>query len=285
MGGIAISPALPLVAVGLVITVPQLVVTCVNRHRVRREVKRRKDDDSKFAQLLKQRDPTWKKVAHIGLGVGVRGGLTAATMGVVGFEHVIQGFSELTHPLMESAPAVSAAAASAATAAADPAINATCHAGSHVASHAASHAASHVASHGGSVAPSMSHATASDPTSHDLTVHEHFKADHPRIDMLDSKLHKGASGLVDVTIKAITDTTGLEVDGDTNWHQLEERWHDADGSSKTHAKIAGQLGLEAVVSHALTPLQNLTELGVDKARDVRLNWKQARERERYEKLD
>lgn len=270
VGGATLSVGLPLLATGLVISVPQMINSSINRHRVRKEVNKRKNnDDPAFAKLLDERDKTWKKIAQVGLGVGMRGGLMVATMGLVGFENVAQGFLELTHPAIESAMAP--AAASAAAAAADPAIN----------------AASHTASHAGSAAHPVPHAggdaAASNPASHGPTIHDQFKADHPHADMVDSKIHKAASGIIDKTTQAITDHTGLDFNGDTTWNQLDKIWHQADGDPKAQLAIVAQSVVEAAVAEFLTPLQMSTELGVDKARERR--WNRTEERKGFEKLE
>lgn len=83
--------ALPLFWIGAGVSAYQMGVSATNRHRVRREVKARKKKDPIFAQKLKEHDTP---VRDIAIGCSLKAVLSAATIGIVGAEHIGSGFAD-----------------------------------------------------------------------------------------------------------------------------------------------------------------------------------------------
>lgn len=270
-GGAVISLACPVVYVGLAITSAQTTVACINRHRVRREVKQRARNDPNFAKILEEQDRASKKTGDIALGVTVRGTLTAATMGVVGFDTVAQNL------LDPGSAALVGSAANAATDVTGTAVQAASHGAAHGASYALSHAAAHAA--GGAMDPSNASGPAAD---HVLTIHNQFTAAHPHAEAGDELLHEATQGISDGVAHFMTGSTGLDFNADSGLHQIQVAWDAADGDLRTEMEFFGQAVVDGGTAELAQPLQQVSDYYVmERARNRR--WDQ--EASQYEKLE
>ncbi len=91
---IGLSVACPPFAAAAVINTWQLAVSCTNRHRIKREVKRRKQDDKNFKAMYKACDRPTRDVA---IGCCIKSGFAAIGMGIVGFDHIADAFQHVGH--------------------------------------------------------------------------------------------------------------------------------------------------------------------------------------------
>ncbi|KAH8779804.1 hypothetical protein F5883DRAFT_612991 [Diaporthe sp. PMI_573] len=267
-GNIVISVACPVAAVGVAISLTQMTIACINRHRVRKQVHQRARSDANFAEMLHEKDRTLKKVGDIAIGVTVRGALTAATMGIVGFDTLAQNFTELG----------SAAVDSVTNAAADVTSTATAQAGQ-AASHGAAHVVSHVATHaaGGAIDPS----NATNAAANHATIHQQFTNTHPHAAARDEAFHKATQGISDKAAEFMSGKTNLQFNGDSGLHQMQHVWHEFDGDARTKLLFLEQAVADGGLAELAQPLQQVTEGGVEKARI----WRWIRKDNKYEKLE
>lgn len=264
-GGIVITLACPVVAVGLAITSTQMTVACINRHRVRREVKQRARNDVNFAKILSQQDRTSKKAGDIALGVSVRAALTVATMGIVGFDTVAQNLTDLGGAAVVGSAAGAATDATGTAAAVQAASHGAAHGASHVVSHAAVHAA------GGAADPSSGTASAAD---HATTIHQQFTQAHPYAAAGDASLHKATQGISDKVAEVLSGRTGLQFTADSGLHEIQDVWHSADGDAKTKLVFLEQAVVDGGTAELVQPLQQASEYAVaEKARKWRWDHK------------
>lgn len=269
--GIVASVACPVAAVGVGISAYTMAVSCINRHRVRKEVKRRAMSDANFAKILHEQDRKREKAFDIAVGVTVRGALAVATMGIVGFDTMGHNFADLGSAAVEGANVTTDATS-------NTAVQAASHGATHVASYGAHHVASHAAAHaagGGNDPPD-----APNPTANHATNHQHFMDKHPHAAALDASFHKVTSGIADKTAEAIIGHTGLQFNGDSGLHQMQQVWHEHDGDAGAKLIFLGQAAVDGGVAEIVQPLQHGIEYGVEKARSLRWKWKA----NRYEKL-
>lgn len=269
-GGAVISLACPVVAVGLAITSAQTTVACINRHRVRREVKQRARNDANFAKILEEQDRTLKKAGDIALGVTVRGALTAGTMGIVGFDTVAQN-------LLENAAVIESIANAATDGTGTAVVQAASHGAAHCASHVVSHAAAHAA--GGAMDPSNASSSAAD---YATTIHQQFTQAHPHAAADDASFHKVTQGISDKVAEVLSGKTGLHFTADSGLHEIQDAWEAAGGHLRTEIAFFEQAVVDGGTAELAQPLQQVSEYVVaEKAR----KWRWDREASQYEKLE
>lgn len=264
-GGIVITLACPVVAVGLAITSTQMTVACINRHRVRREVKQRARGDVNFAKILTEQDRTSKKARDIALGVSVRAALTVATMGIVGFDTVAQNLTDLGSAAVVGSAADAATDATGTAAAVQAASHGAAHGASYVVSHAAAHAAGEAAD------PSSASGSAAE---HVTTIHQQFTEAHPHAAAGDASFHKVTQGISDKVAEVVSGKTGLQFTADSGLHEIQHVWHEADGDAGTKLVFLEQAVVDGGTAELVQPLQQASEYCVtEKARKWRWNRK------------
>ncbi|KAJ0122532.1 hypothetical protein J7T55_003045 [Diaporthe amygdali] len=260
--GSIISVACPVAAVGVGISAWTMAVSCINRHRVRQEVKQRARSNADFAKTLREQDRNRKKARDIAVGVSLRGALSVSTMGIVGFDTIAQNFADL------GSATIGSTAAAATDATSNAAVQSVSHGATHVASHAAVHAT------GEAIDPP-------DVSDSPATIYQNFKVEHPNAAVLDASFHKVTSGIADKTAEVISSQTGLQITGDSNLHEIQDVWHAHDGDAEAKLILLAQGVIDGGMSEMAQPLQQASEYGVEKARVWHWNWNT----NQYEKLE
>ena len=241
----ALAVACPIFAVGAAINLVQLGVSAANRHRVRREIDERTQDDEKFSQLLKEKDHRWRDIA---LGCGIKGACIAATCGIVGVDGILDNFTQLahegTHHIVQSV--------------------ATQHVGDAISNSnisGAQHAVMphHMAEHpNGTGQPGGDHPRV-----------EHFQAHHPHLAKADQGFHKVVAGAGDWINQKLAHVTHLPFQDNWSWATLKSWTH----SPVEKLAAVFHLGVVGVANEEATPL-----LFVDPAVDRGLEFLEDRRR-------
>jgi len=185
---IGLAVACPPFAAGAAINAWQIGVSATNRHRVKREVNKRRQDNIVFEKRYNARN---KPVRDVLIACTIKGAFTAATMGIVGFDHIADGFDDLMH---------------------------------HTAAAATHFAANGVGDSAAYATPTGSHQLGSiqNQVIDDNSTSDHeaiLKRKHPTLYKMDKGFHK-ISGIGDAIADALGLTKGGKITSEVSWARL-----------------------------------------------------------------
>jgi hypothetical protein len=173
----------PVFLPGAAINTWQLGISSTNCHRASREIKRRADKDERFAKLYR-RHLKRHMVFDVTVGATIKVAFICIGVGIAGFDNIADGTSHADLNWSH---------------------------GQHIAHTIA--------------AQNVGHATANNSYVDAAAQHVHdraadFKANHPKIALVDNNVHKVVGGIGDAIATQVAKHTGLVIGADTSWKDL-----------------------------------------------------------------
>jgi hypothetical protein len=222
----AISHSFPLFMPSAGIKIIQTINTAKDRHRVKREIKARKQRDGDFDKELSRKD---KPTHDVITGSAITTATIGLTYGIIGGDNALDALSQVAHHTGGE------------------------HIGNVVAGHHLDHAInqSH-ASYGHQLTDAHQGSSSSTvaTNNHPHPRSDLFKVGHPDLAHLDGDIHKVVNGVGDAINQKLSHTTHIAIQDDTTWDVLKAELH----TTNDIAAAAAQIGGAGIANESTTPL-------------------------------